>query len=238
MPNITSLEESVKSLSNDELFQKLSEHNVSVGPIVASTRRVYEKKLIILMGGTVPDSSYSGTVDEEEYSDPQISNGNEYVSEKRTTNYSTSKGSSSPTLRSRATTSSNAKTWNRTLEDSLAFDHDRHTPSPRPSLRTVTSSTTTSTSTKYISPSGNIRETRTLRETYTPLSKGSEGPDEGKTQVTRFLVKCFFILVLVAVLYITYQSISSDSPFEGLEKMAKDALNSANKEIRKDGKKV
>ncbi|GMR37274.1 hypothetical protein PMAYCL1PPCAC_07469, partial [Pristionchus mayeri] len=46
----------VSSLSNDELRNALIEHGQQVGPIMQSTRKVYEKKLMKLMAGDANNS--------------------------------------------------------------------------------------------------------------------------------------------------------------------------------------
>jgi hypothetical protein len=52
----------VKALDDDELFSKLLEHGLEVGPIVASTRPFYEKKLIaVLSGSGLTNGDFSDT---------------------------------------------------------------------------------------------------------------------------------------------------------------------------------
>ena len=53
----------VYSLSDDELIEQLKLYNVEYGPILASTRRVYQKKLMRVMEGDVPDSQTSSRAD-------------------------------------------------------------------------------------------------------------------------------------------------------------------------------
>ncbi|XP_068238566.1 lamina-associated polypeptide 2, isoforms beta/gamma-like [Palaemon carinicauda] len=63
----------ISKLGDDDLYQRLSDLGATVGPIVESTRKVYQKKLFGLMGGEVPNSpTFNGDVDEEEeYSDSE-----------------------------------------------------------------------------------------------------------------------------------------------------------------------
>ncbi|XP_078277040.1 lamina-associated polypeptide 2, isoforms beta/gamma-like isoform X2 [Rhinoraja longicauda] len=63
----------VSQLSDDELKEQLMKHGVTPGPIVATTRAVYEKKLLKLMGQgpAVPPPKQNGTGDVEQYSDSE-----------------------------------------------------------------------------------------------------------------------------------------------------------------------
>ncbi|CAB4059867.1 unnamed protein product [Lepeophtheirus salmonis] len=49
----------ITDLSDDELFRKLQEYGVDVGPIVDSTRNIYQKKLAILMRG---ESNFNNSI--------------------------------------------------------------------------------------------------------------------------------------------------------------------------------
>ncbi|XP_048409179.1 lamina-associated polypeptide 2, isoforms beta/delta/epsilon/gamma-like isoform X2 [Stegostoma tigrinum] len=63
----------VTQLSNEELKEQLMNHGVTPGPIVATTRTIYEKKLLKLMGQgpTVPPLKQNGTGDVDQYSDSE-----------------------------------------------------------------------------------------------------------------------------------------------------------------------
>ncbi|XP_072336229.1 LEM domain-containing protein 1 isoform X3 [Scyliorhinus torazame] len=63
----------VTQLSNEELKEQLMKHGVTPGPIVATTRMVYEKKLLKLMGQgpAVPPLKQNGTGDVDQYSDSE-----------------------------------------------------------------------------------------------------------------------------------------------------------------------
>ncbi|XP_067863770.1 lamina-associated polypeptide 2, isoforms beta/delta/epsilon/gamma-like [Heptranchias perlo] len=63
----------VTQLSNEELKEQLMNHGVTPGPIVATTRMVYEKKLLKLMGQgpAVPPLKQNGTGDVDQYSDSE-----------------------------------------------------------------------------------------------------------------------------------------------------------------------
>ncbi|XP_059806246.1 lamina-associated polypeptide 2-like [Hypanus sabinus] len=63
----------VMQLSDEELKEQLVKHGVTPGPIVASTRIVYEKKLMKLMGQrpAVSPPKQNGTGDIDQYSDSE-----------------------------------------------------------------------------------------------------------------------------------------------------------------------
>ncbi|XP_072419970.1 lamina-associated polypeptide 2, isoforms beta/delta/epsilon/gamma-like isoform X1 [Chiloscyllium punctatum] len=63
----------VTQLSNEELKEQLMKHGVTPGPIVATTRTIYEKKLLKLMGQapSVPPLKQNGTGDVDQYSDTE-----------------------------------------------------------------------------------------------------------------------------------------------------------------------
>ena len=59
----------ISALDDDELFEKLKEHGISAGPIVDSTRKLYEKKLALILKGETANGNgveYSDTEEEEE----------------------------------------------------------------------------------------------------------------------------------------------------------------------------
>ena len=62
----------VSALDDDELFEKLKEHGISAGPIVDSTRKLYQKKLVLVLKGETVNTTngkgveYSDTEEEKE----------------------------------------------------------------------------------------------------------------------------------------------------------------------------
>ena len=62
----------ISALDDDELFAKLKEHGISAGPIVDSTRKLYQKKLVLMLKGETANTTngkeveYSDTEEEEE----------------------------------------------------------------------------------------------------------------------------------------------------------------------------
>jgi len=60
----------IGSLDDDQLFEMLKKNGVEVGPIVASTRKFYEKKLSAALSGETPTAS-NGTNGTKEFSDTE-----------------------------------------------------------------------------------------------------------------------------------------------------------------------
>jgi len=61
-------EDELTALSDDDLFLQLKEHGVNAGPIVASTRPFYERKLFsMIFGQPEPSNEYSEVEDDEDY---------------------------------------------------------------------------------------------------------------------------------------------------------------------------
>ena len=64
--------EDISALDDDELFVKLKEHGMNPGPIVGSTRKFYQKKLVLMLKGETANTTngkgveYSDTEEEEE----------------------------------------------------------------------------------------------------------------------------------------------------------------------------
>ena len=71
--------EDISALDDDELFVKLKEHGMNPGPIVGSTRKFYQKKLVLMLKGETANTTngngveYSDTEEEEEEEDDQPS---------------------------------------------------------------------------------------------------------------------------------------------------------------------
>jgi len=61
----------IGSLDDDQLFEMLKKNGVEVGPIVASTRKFYEKKLSEALAGETATASTNGTNGTKEFSDTE-----------------------------------------------------------------------------------------------------------------------------------------------------------------------
>ncbi|GCC37718.1 hypothetical protein chiPu_0016224 [Chiloscyllium punctatum] len=71
----------VSDLSDEDLKEQLIKYGFSAGPIVATTRKVYEKKLEQLMdqGSVIEENQPNGSTDSDQYSDTE----EEIVTEKK-----------------------------------------------------------------------------------------------------------------------------------------------------------
>ena len=58
----------IPALDDDQLFEMLKKNGVEVGPIVASTRKFYEKKLSAALAG---ENATNGTNGTKEFSDTE-----------------------------------------------------------------------------------------------------------------------------------------------------------------------
>ncbi|XP_047468829.1 emerin homolog 1-like [Penaeus chinensis] len=218
----------VSRLNDDELYNRLQEFGATVGPIVDTTRKVYQKKLVVLMGGTVEETvTYNGDVDQEEYSDSE----EEVVEEPQKSVPSTSQQSVpvslpvQPEVRKRTLISTESE------RTDLVFDPELHTPSPRRSLRTVTSTCTSSesyTSRKFVNNgrSGLVRESVAKSVEEEP-SAGSGGK---LAATVRLLVKLIFLALILVALLFGYQYLENnptESPFKPIEQLARQALEAA-----------
>ena len=67
----------IDALNDDELFEKLKENGIDVGPIVASTRPFYQKKLAMVLRGESMNGTngngveFSDTEEEDEGNEPE-----------------------------------------------------------------------------------------------------------------------------------------------------------------------
>ncbi|KAG0715151.1 Lamina-associated polypeptide 2, isoform beta [Chionoecetes opilio] len=186
----------VTRLDDEELYSRLQDLGSPVGPIVDTTREVYQKKLFVLMGGHVAESSaVNGDVDQEEEEE-------EYSDSEPDVNVNES--------------------------SEMVFDPDLHTPSPRRSLRTVTSSTS-ETNVTYRRMFNNGKTLGTARY----VSAGGKDvvdstPSPGKvSSALRLLVKLLFLALLIAAALYFYQNNPTESPFKAIEEMARQALEAA-----------
>lgn len=256
----------VETLNDEELFTRLQALGATCGPIVASTRTIYQKKLMKLMGGDVVDApQYNGDVDldeEEEYSDNEevlvpepveprqtrsaiVSDvtsrssigadvaGSKAQSTTTTTNYTSQYTSAnSPEVRRRIPETTAAAPLS-PVSTGISFDPDRHTPSPRRSLRTVTSSSSETITVRKIVNNESSAKLVSSLQTAAEVKEELVTEDEGSSKMAllcRLLVKLILLLVLIiALLYVyqLYQENNPENPMKALEELAKQALEAA-----------
>lgn len=222
----------ISKLDDNELFSRLQDLGATVGPIVDTTRKVYQKKLLVLMGGDVVDSpTYNGDVDEDEYSDSEeAEEGNvEEPVQTRSSFAHSNTTSPAPTqtteIRKRILISSAGGNTN----DDVVFDPDRHTPSPRRSLRSVTS-TMSSSETITVRKHVNNGRSGFINTSNTEAMTEEEDEHDRSSKISllvRLLVKILFLGLIVALIMYIYQNDSSESPFKAVEQLARQALEAA-----------
>ncbi|KAK7078428.1 hypothetical protein SK128_025139 [Halocaridina rubra] len=229
----------ISSLSDYDLYNRLQEFGATVGPIVDSTRKVYQRKLYVLLGGDVVDSppAYNGDVaddDDEEYSDNDVEEDVEEIEETVQTRSSSrlESSKSSPSTQNRDLRKRVLVTSEERSSGDVVFDPDRHTPSPRPSLRSVTSTTTTHSSTesfrtrKYVNNGGSGLFNATGPETLTEQEEEKERQSKISLLV-RLFVKLLFLALIIALLYYVYQNDPEGSPFKPIQHLVKHTLEMA-----------
>lgn len=228
----------VTQLDDDELYTRLQDLGSPVGPIVATTRSVYEKKLYVLLGGHLPDSpTFNGDIEqedeEEDYSDsePEVAKEspkqtrNRVVTETSHKRVTTTSSAASPStsqfmdIRRRVLVSGD----DATDSSEVVYNPDVHTPSPRPSLRTVSSSTSETTSYRRVF-------NNTASNSRSAAVAGTDTVDSGPGKVSlclRLLVKLLFLALLIAAALYFYQNSPSESPFKAIEELARQAIEAA-----------
>ncbi|XP_045122984.1 lamina-associated polypeptide 2, isoforms beta/delta/epsilon/gamma-like isoform X2 [Portunus trituberculatus] len=239
----------VTSLHDDDLYARLQDLGSPVGPIVDSTRSVYQKKLFVLLGGEVPESpTFNGDVEqqeeeEEEYSDSEpeavvdapMQTRNRVVTESsRTTTYSTSSGTSAVSPPASQLSETRRRLLHSDGNDKessgMVYDPDLHTPSPRRSLRTVTSSSSETTTYRRMVNNGKTSSSARFVTDY-GKDEVDSSPAPGKlSSALRLLVKLLFLALIIAAALYFYQNNPTESPFKAIEEMARQALEAASGE--------
>ncbi|KAK4292789.1 hypothetical protein Pmani_034469 [Petrolisthes manimaculis] len=221
----------IAQLDDDDLYARLKALGATAGPVVDTTRKVYQRKLFTLMGGHLPDSPvYNGDVDQE-YSDsdqeveqqPAATRRSAHVETSKTT-YTTSSSSFTKLQPSQISDIRKRVLLTPGDDNNVEFDPDRHTPSPRRSLRTVTSSSSSSSTTfrkfNNSTSGGVLRESEDVPDTAVS--------EPGKmTLCLRVTVKLIFLAVILILALYFYQNSPSESPFKAVEQLARQALESA-----------
>ncbi|XP_053647742.1 uncharacterized protein [Cherax quadricarinatus] len=223
----------ISRLDDDELYSRLKDLGAEVGPIVDSTRKVYEKKLFVMMGGDMVESfTYNGDVDDE-YSGSE----EEVVVEKPTISRSSFMSESTRFTTTSSSPSKHTDLRKRIMspasetKSSDVYDPERHTPSPRPSLRTVTStSSETYTVRKFVNNGRSLFYSGYASEGTATKSAGdktSSSPLCKTSALVRILVKLLFLALIIAIGLYIYQNDTSESPFKAVEQLARQALEAA-----------
>jgi hypothetical protein len=213
-------------IEDDELFRLLKENGIEVGPIVASTRPFYKKKLsLVLRGengmGNGTNGEFSDTEPETEPEDEQPS------------------GVTSPQVRVSTRGRSSASSSNKSpvstpvengLRKRMNLGGDeidsslRNSPTPRRSIHTYK---VTETTRQTIVKSSDGEETR---DTVRTLEKSESKADTGAKPSffsTKKILLLLLVLILLAVLLYSYsnQKLSVDNIMESVQKTVGGAKN-------------
>jgi len=211
----------IEALDDDELFEKLRENGIAPGPIVASTRPFYMKKLaMVLRGETMNQTNGSNGSNGADYSDtdPEEEQEEEQpVVETRTTRRSASSKKSSqssaslspsPKKSSATKTSISTSSINinnsglrqRPVHDEL--DNGKLTPTPR---RSIHSYKVTETTKQVITKNRDGTETKDVYRTVERTEDSKKmGGGNGWSQKLVTLIKVVLLLGILAALVVAF----------------------------------
>jgi len=179
----------VQQLSDDQLYEKLTSFGIDVGPVVESTRRVYQRKLVKLMRGDVEahsesDGAYDDVEEEEEFIPPTPPDS--------PSNYSDVRQRVVPNVESVRSPASVQFEVSSLHSDTKYSSVVRESPSARPPIRGFAS-------TSKFDP----------RDLVSQVEEPIEEPTK-QTQGMSWVTKLFIILVISALAYLVYCSIESN----------------------------
>jgi len=213
----------IDALNDDELFEKLKENGIDVGPIVASTRPFYQKKLAMVLRGESMNGTngngveFSDTEEEDEGTEPEEVE-EELVIQPRVTRRSASSKtpstSQSPQVASsKSPVSSMLSNLSGLRQRQAAADEadtsGKLTPTPRRSIHSYKVSETTRTT---------ITKNRDGTETKNVLHsiERSEGNKTGGGKSwSRTVVNIIKVLLLIAILVGVYFAVIAQMESSG-----------------------
>jgi len=227
----------VDALDDDELFSLLKENGIDVGPIVASTRPFYKKKLaIVLKGESMLNVSngeeYSDTDPETEPEDDQPAGISEETPEPPVTRSKASSSSKSPSKLSLSLASPfDASGLRQRLTIDEADSGSPLTPTPR---RSIHSYKVTETTKQVITKNKDGRETRDIQHT---IERSESGGDKvafdtpaAKSSASRISsIVCFLLKLIIFLSIIFIIFVVATTPTDGVTPVDQimDAINSA-----------
>lgn len=213
----------IDALNDDELFEKLKENGIDVGPIVASTRPFYQKKLAMVLRGESMNGTngngveFSDTEEEDEGTEPEEVE-EELVIQPRVTRRSASSKTPSTSqspqaASSKSPVSSMLSNLSGLRQRQAAADEadtsGKLTPTPRRSIHSYKVSETTRTT---------ITKNRDGTETKNVLHsiERSEGNKTGGGKSwSRTVVKIIKVLLLFAILVGVYFAVIAQMESSG-----------------------
>jgi len=225
----------IDALDDDELFQKLKENDIAVGPIVASTRAFYKKKLAMVLSGESMNGTngngveFSDTEEEDVETEPEVEE--EPVIETRTTRRSASSKSTSQSPQatsSKSPVSSILSNISGLRQRQAAADEadtsGKLTPTPRRSIHSYKVSETTRTT---------IMRNRDGTETKNVVHKVERSEDNktggGQKSWSRTVVNIIKVLLLIAILVGVYFAVITQMESSGSMSQIDEIVDAVNK---------
>eukprot|EP00092_Neocalanus_flemingeri_P040114 GFUD01043695.1.p1 GENE.GFUD01043695.1~~GFUD01043695.1.p1 ORF type:complete len:369 (-),score=117.55 GFUD01043695.1:437-1486(-) len=231
----------VDALDDDELFRLLKENGIDVGPIVASTRPFYKKKLALVLKGesklnTSNGDEYSDTdpetePDDEPEDDQPAGTVIEETPEPVMTRSKTSSSSKSPQSPSK---SSLAPSLNISgLRQRLTMDEadagSPLTPTPR---RSIHSYKVTETTKQVVTRNRDGQETRDIQHSIERSESGGEkaalhSTVKPSSRISSIVCSLLKLIIFLSILFVIY--VVATTPTDGVTPVDQimDAINSA-----------
>ncbi|XP_037088048.1 uncharacterized protein LOC119108560 [Pollicipes pollicipes] len=258
--SVSSLSTDLTELNNDQLSQQLRSHGISVGPIVGSTRRLYEKKLAKLLGREGAATQRSTTTSyntrtvtvtngagggEDEYSDSEPEEAPVRLSQvAATARGGGGGGGGGGELRQRHAPDDNAYGYSyyKTSRVADAAQLNPRSPALRPVfLRSEDDQPTPRRGVRDVRgsyPREQYLLTKTAVDSYAsgraPVGGGGAWDLDSKADSAgwlRPLVKLCVLLLLIAVAYLGYQNYDDAPSFQSLQDAARDAVHKASEKV-------
>lgn len=205
----------IEALSDDELFEKLKENGISAGPIVASTRKFYKKKLAMALKMEPANTSngngaeYSDTDPEDEEEEPAEVTSEATVTTRRS---ASARNSSSSQSQKKSPTKSPFGSMfkevsglrSRGAQDKVDAGNGKLTPTPRRSIHSFKVSESTK---EVITRHKDGTETRDIQRSVERTENGkvvSPQPKAGCLKYLVMLLKLIAVLAVLAGLYLAF----------------------------------
>jgi len=214
----------VEALDDDELFSLLKENGIDVGPIVASTRPFYKKKLKLVLKGEGMDNTSNGDVSDtgpetEPEDDQPAGTVTEETSEPRVTRANSSSSESS----SKSPLPLNTSGLRQRLTVEEAVSGSTLTPTPR---RSIHSYEVTGITEQVVTRNKDEVETRDMNHTNENAGVKTDLHIQAKSSEPRiyFLIKIIIFISILLIIYVVFTT-----PTEGITPVDQimDAINTA-----------
>jgi len=208
----------IEALDDDELFEKLKENGISAGPIVASTRKFYQKKLALVLKGEAANTSNGNGA---EFSDTDPEDESDQPGATTTTKKSPAKSPKGSVFKEAVGLRS------RGGQDKVDTGDGKLTPTPRRSIHSFKVSETTR---EVITRNKDGTETRNIQRTVERSENGRVvSSQSGCMKYLLLLLKAIALLAVLAGLYLAF-TYKNDTPIDQII----DAVNHAQAEANQE----